>query len=212
MELKTHRLTVKDVTDKGTFEGYGSVFGNVDQGGDIVVKGAFAESLAAHTQKGTMPALLWQHDHKEPIGVWHEMSEDDRGLYVKGRLLVDDDPLARRAYAHLKAGSLSGLSIGFSIAKDNIDSDGVRHIEKANLWETSLVTFPMNDSARVSAVKNIIHSVRDFEALLRRCGFTQREAKALASGGWKELQRDAAGDGQQIETLINALKTRGKTK
>lgn len=206
MEHKNTRLTVKAVSEKGTFEGYGSVFGNVDLGGDIVVKGAFSESLDRHKEQGTMPALLWQHDHQEPIGVWEEMAEDDHGLYVRGRLLVEDDPLARRAHAHLKAGSLSGLSIGFSTLDDETNKDGTRNIKQVDLWETSLVTFPMNESARVAGVKqrDFIHNIRDFEDVLRRCGFTRREAKAIAAEGWMAVHRDDV-EPEGMAQLLKAL-------
>lgn len=86
-------LKLKSVSETGEFEGYGSVFGVKDSYGDIVVPGAFTKSLQTWKEKGRMPALLWQHQTAEPIGVYTEMKEDDVGLYVKGRLLIDDDPL-----------------------------------------------------------------------------------------------------------------------
>lgn len=106
-------LKLKSVSETGEFEGYGSVFGVKDSYGDIVVPGAFTKSLQTWKEKGRMPALLWQHQTAEPIGVYTEMKEDDVGLYVKGRLLIDDDPLAKRAHGHMKAGSITGLSIGY---------------------------------------------------------------------------------------------------
>lgn len=105
-------LSLKSVSDSGEFEGYGSVFGVKDSHDDVVMSGAFAASLRAWSDRKALPALLWQHRMDEPIGVYTEMKEDDVGLYVRGRLLIDDDPLAKRAHAHMKAGSLTGLSIG----------------------------------------------------------------------------------------------------
>lgn len=101
-------LSLKSVSDSGEFEGYGSVFGVKDSHDDVVMSGAFAASLRAWSDRKALPALLWQHRMDEPIGVYTEMKEDDVGLYVRGRLLIDDDPLAKRAHAHMKAGSLPG--------------------------------------------------------------------------------------------------------
>ena len=85
-------LTIKEIGENGTFAGHGSVFGTLDSYNERVEKGAFAESLAKHAGKGSMPAMLWQHRHDEPIGVYTRMEEDDRGLYVEGKLLIDEDP------------------------------------------------------------------------------------------------------------------------
>lgn len=211
MERKTAKLEIK-ATQKGTFEGYASVFNVRDDGGDIVVPGAFAQSLADHKSQGTSPALLWQHDDHEPIGVWEEMEEDDSGLRVKGRLLVDDDPVARRAYAHLKAKSVSGLSIGF-IVRDREYEEDTRLIKNVDLWETSIVTFPMNRSARVDAVKaGHLLSKRDLESVLRdACGFSRKQAAALLSGGWDAYSQRDAGD--EIDCLQDAIgKLRSMTK
>ncbi len=108
-------LKLKSVSDSGEFEGYGSVFGVKDSYDDVVVPGAFSKSLQSWREKNALPAMLWQHQMDEPIGVYTEMKEDEVGLYVKGRLLIDDDPLAKRAHAHMKAGSLTGLSIGYML-------------------------------------------------------------------------------------------------
>ncbi|MDE9488166.1 HK97 family phage prohead protease, partial [Xenorhabdus bovienii] len=114
-------LKIKSVSDSGEFEGYGSVFGVKDSYDDIVLPGAFENSLKQWGEKGSLPALLWQHRMDEPIGIYTEMKEDEIGLYLKGRLLIDDDPLAKRAHAHLKAGSLSGLSIGYLLKEWEYD-------------------------------------------------------------------------------------------
>jgi HK97 family phage prohead protease len=110
------RLIVKELDDEdGTIEGYGSVFNIEDQGGDVVLPGAFKKTLRAHKKNKTMPKMLWQHDPRQPIGKWTDIVEDDRGLNVRGRLLIDSDPLARTAHAHLQEKSIDGLSIGFVI-------------------------------------------------------------------------------------------------
>lgn len=197
MEMKrlVVKLDNKTIGEAGEFEGYGSVFGNADSYGDIVAPGAFSKSLAEHNANGTMPALLWQHRSDEPVGVWMEMTEDAKGLKCKGRLLIDDDPLAKRAHAHLKAGSISGLSIGYVPTVWERDEDeGTITLKEIELWEVSLVTFPANDRARVSDVKAIedISTVKDFERCLRDAGgFSRSQAKALVAKGKAALLREA---------------------
>lgn len=150
-------LSLKSVSDSGEFEGYGSVFGVKDSHDDVVMSGAFAASLRAWSDRKALPALLWQHRMDEPIGVYTEMKEDDVGLYVRGRLLIDDDPLAKRAHAHMKAGSLTGLSIGYVLKDWEYDrSKEAFLLKEIDLWEVSLVTFPSNDEARISDVKNAL--------------------------------------------------------
>lgn len=212
--MKTKHLArpfkIKSLEADGTFTGYGSVFGVTDSYGDVVEKGAFVGSLEAWATKGRLPALLWQHDQHEPIGVYTKMVEDDHGLYVEGRLLVDDDPLAKRAYAHLKAGSVSGLSIGFSIPKGGGEWDSkseTYRLKQVELWEVSLVTFPANESAQVGAVKSAIESPREFERFLRDAGLSRTQAKALMAGGYKALEpRDA--DGEELIESLKALTDR----
>lgn len=195
-------LTIKSVSDTGEFEGYGSVFGNKDSYGDVVMPGAFQRSLSEWTQKGRLPAMLWQHQMSEPIGVYTEMKEDEHGLYVKGRLLIDDDPLAKRAYAHLKAKSLGGLSIGFVLRDYEYDKQlSVYKLTDIDLWEVSLVTFPANDEARVSDVKSQLEHGEipppsKLEKSLREAlGFSRTQAKAFMAKGYSALEkRDADSD------------------
>lgn len=205
-------LTIKSVSDSGEFEGYGSVFGVKDSYGDIVVKGAFAASLNDWNNKGRLPALLWQHQMDQPIGVFTDMYEDDQGLYVKGRLLIEDDQLAKRAHAHMKAGSLTGMSIGYVLKDYEYDSGKDAFVLKEiQLWEVSLVTFPANDEARVAEVKSVLSS-GDLPApsLVERClrdaGFSRTQAKAVLSGGYKAL-RDAESDTDlgALNQLLNSI-------
>ncbi len=130
--------------------GYASVFGACDQGGDIVARGAYARSLAALARAGRRVRMLWQHDPAQPIGVWDELREDDRGLFVKGRILTDV-ARGREAAALLAAGAIDGLSIGYRTIKAQKDADGRRVLSELDLWEVSLVTFPMLPAARVAA-------------------------------------------------------------
>ncbi|GGC87374.1 HK97 family phage prohead protease [Halopseudomonas salina] len=203
---------LKSINDDGTFAGYGSVFDVVDSYSDVVHKGAFQGSLDAWKERGGQPAMLWQHKFDEPIGIYTKMEEDDVGLYVEGRLLIDDDPLAKRAYAHLKARSITGLSIGYDIPPGGAEWDnkaGVFRLKNINLWEVSLVTFPANDAARVETVKHALQGPRQFEKFLRDAGLSRTEAKALMADGYKALNlRDAGGDDllSDIQKLTSQLR------
>src|SRR4051812_21124839 len=146
----------KSLTEAGEFEGYASTFGNVDQGGDIVEPGAFIEGVVKAKSDGRTIPMLWQHDQREPIGFWKDIAEDAKGLYVKGQLLIDADPLAKRAHGLLKAKALGGMSIGYRIPAGGAEPDekrrGVVRLKKIDLREISLVTMPMNIQARVTTV------------------------------------------------------------
>ena len=205
-------LEVKSLADDGKFTGYGSIFGNKDSYGDIVVSGAFDSSLNQWREKGRLPALLWQHKSDEPIGVYTRMEEDEKGLYVEGRLLKDDDPLAKRAYAHLKAGSLSGMSIGYrSLDEDYDEKNDALMLKELDLWEVSLVTFPANEAAQVESVKRTLMRgdaprEKDIEAILRDAGFSRKQAKGFMSLGVKGLGlRDA--DDNSLELLSKLTAT-----
>lgn len=196
-------LSVKSVSDSGVFEGYGSVFHVEDSYREVVAPGAFKTSLESWVKKGGMPALLWQHNPDQPIGIYEEMREDSHGLYVKGRLLKDDVQLAGEAYALLKAGALSGLSIGYqTMDEDHDEEKNITTLKAVDLWETSLVTFPANDEARVMGVKNI-KSIRDFETFLRDAGFSRKEACRIASHGYG--QRDSVAENAEIEAMKSLL-------
>ncbi|EML5156598.1 HK97 family phage prohead protease [Morganella morganii] len=203
-------LKIKSVTETGEFEGYGSVFGVKDSYSDIVVPGAFQASLNEWREKGSLPAMLWQHQISEPVGVYTEMREDDTGLYVKGRLLIEDDPLSKRAHAHLKAGSLSGLSIGYILKDWEYDRNkGAFLLKEIDLWEVSLVTFPSNDEARVSDVKSAfargdVPSQKSIERVLRDVGLSRTQAKAFMADGYRALSlRDAEEDALKTLKSIN---------
>lgn len=146
------RLTRASVNAAGTFSGYGSVFGVTDAYGDVVAKGAFAKTLREWRAKGQLPALLWQHDPFEPIGVYQEMYEDEHGLYVVGRLSETRRGVEARTL--LRDGALSGLSIGFRTRRSTVDElRGTRILTEVELFEVSVVTFPANEAARVESAK-----------------------------------------------------------
>lgn len=135
----------------GEFEGYASLFGIEDQARDIVAPGAFRRSLRARGIGNVK--LLFQHDAREPIGVWREIREDNRGLYVRGRL-IPEVARARDVLALLRAGALDGLSIGYQVVRARSDRRrGVRMLIDVDLWEISIVTFPLLPDARIARVK-----------------------------------------------------------
>lgn len=138
------------VQDGLVIEGYASLFGACDQGGDVVGKGAYARSLTTLAGAGRAVKMLWQHDPAQPIGVWDEVREDAKGLWVKGRLL-DAITKGREAAALIEAGAIDGLSIGYRTLRASKNDKGQRLLQELELWEVSLVTFPMLPSARVAA-------------------------------------------------------------
>lgn len=175
-------LELKAGGSEGTFEGYGAIFGNVDRDGDTVARGAFAESL-----KARLPMLLWQHDTKSPIGRFDEVREDERGLYVRGRLSMSGR--GAEAYELLRMGALDGLSIGFVTREATRDAaTGTRTILKADLMEISLVTFPANELARITSVKSAHGGIPDdpraFEHFLRENGFSRTRARTITAKGF----------------------------
>ncbi|SDY08521.1 HK97 family phage prohead protease [Citreimonas salinaria] len=131
-------------------EGYASLFGACDQGGDVVARGAYAASLKRLSAENRAVKMLWQHDPAQPIGIWDEVREDERGLYVKGRLL-DTVERGREAAALIEAGAIDGLSIGYRTVRARKNEKGLRVLSELELWEVSLVTFPMLPSARVAS-------------------------------------------------------------
>lgn len=194
----TTQLDIKSLDDGGSFEGYASVFGVVDSDGDVIVKGAFGRTLAS----GKKPKMLWQHDTKEIIGKWTELSEDDNGLWVKGSLIMETQR-GREAYALLKAGVLDAMSVGFNIVEATPgEQRRGRVIDDVDLWEISLVTWGANPQALVTNVKH--DTIKDFERFLRDAGYSRKQATAIASGGYKAAfgQCDADSDD---DSLIKSL-------
>jgi len=184
MDHVAGRFAVKAIEDSGTFAGYGSVYGVLDAGDDVIAPGAFSESVQKAQQSGLMPALLWQHKASEPIGAYTLMREDDHGLYVEGRLALRTQR-GLEAYELMRMHAVSGLSVGFQTKDDAFDAKtGVRTIRKGDLWEVSLVTFPMNNYARVHAVKSM-HAIGDLagaERYLREhLGLSRTQAKGFVA-------------------------------
>jgi HK97 family phage prohead protease len=201
MEYKHLSLEWK-ADEEGQIEGYGSVYGNTDLGGDIVAAGAFTDSLG----NGRKIKMLSQHDPFAVIGVWDEVADDGKGLRVKGRILTTIQA-GREAYELVKAGAMDGLSIGYKTIRTKA-VNGARLIEKADLWEVSLVTFPMNDLTRIDAVKAADLSERELERMLTRdAGLSRSVAQRLMAGGYDAVKamRDAGDDGvQELASLLKA--------
>jgi HK97 family phage prohead protease len=201
IQHKNVSLTLKREPDNdGVFEGYASVFGVVDQGMDVVERGAFRKSLGSRKVK-----MLWQHDMSQPIGVWDDIYEDERGLFVRGRLLKEVEK-GREAMALLRAGAIDSMSIGYRTMEAIPEGDGrVRKLMEVDLFEISLVTFPMLPDAKVTNVKSIT-TERDFERFLRDAGYSRKEAVALTLHGFKALQRQRdAGDEEAVTEGVDAL-------
>ncbi len=135
---------------EGVFSGYASLFNVADMGRDVILPGAFARSLKRRGPRGVK--MLYQHDPAEPIGQWFAMTEDRRGLCVTGRLMLEL-ARAREVHALMRAGVLDGLSIGFRTLRGRRDAaTGLRRLHEIDLWEISLVTFPMQEAARVATL------------------------------------------------------------
>lgn len=186
----------KFASDKaGVFSGYGAVFGNMDATGDVIERGAFKTTLREWEDKGKWPPMLLMHgggflggaDDMLPVGKWTAMEENAKGLKVEGELFALGTERGTYLYEGLKSGALDGLSIGYR-AKEFVmrskPTDPRRTLKAVDLIELSIVTFPMNDKARIGAVKST--TIREFEDFLRDVGgFSHAQAKAIASHGFK---------------------------
>lgn len=197
-ERKFVDLVLDEVEPDGTFRGYASLFGAVDLSNDRVERGAFARSLAERGTAGIR--MLYQHDPNEPIGAWTEIREDERGLFVRGKLATGVKR-AREVLDLMRAGALDGLSIGFRTVKARKEAaGGIRRIIEADLWEVSVVTFPMLPGARIERVKGMgarraLPTIREFERWLTRdAGLTRGDARTVIVHGFASLmrERDAA--------------------
>jgi len=197
-------LQIKSTEQDGTFTGYAAVFGNLDLGDDIIQPGAFKQVKT--TSDGKLRIAM--HHRLDQLAGKASFHQDDHGLRVEGKLSLGVS-YVRDAYELMKDGVLNGLSVGFNILPDGsvYEERGdrwVRVIRAAELWEFSLVPFGMNPEALVDSVKAA--SIRDFEAQLRSLGYSQTEAKALASGGFKSLEhRDGAPDSATLADELKAL-------
>lgn len=206
------------------FEGYGSIFGNRDLGGDIVVPGAFAKSIQRHKAEGTMPLMFWMHDPAAVPGVWLDMDEDRQGLKVAGELV--DTTLGRDVNTLLDKKAVRGLSIGYQALDVGWDRDGNRLLKQIELHEVSIVSMAMNPLARVEAMKarlsasgEYVPTEREFERLFKEAGCSKAISRQLVArifdtepGGMPGPRWDAGavddddGDAQAAAALKQALR------
>lgn len=219
MEQKRIPLQIKSLNDR-EFAGYGSIFGNVDMGGDIVAEGAFTKSLKRYQKEGSLPLMFWAHDPAQVPGMWTEMGEDSKGLYVKGTLA--DTQLGNEVRTLLGMKAVRGLSIGFSISPGGVEyDDDVRVIKNAELWEVSVVSLPMNPRATVTHAKTRLSAAgeyvptaqelsavkRELESWFRSRGFSKAAAVAYASMAFRDdgaTPEEQADDGAMPEDVKEA--------
>lgn len=219
--VRAFEFKLADGATPGAFEGYGSVFNNEDDNGDVVMPGAFTRTLADYQARGKMPKMLLNHgglasffaspapEDLIPIGKWTGMSEDSHGLQCKGQLINLDTESGKRIHGAMQAGQLDGLSIGFrarDFVRGNKENEPRRSLKAIDLIEVSPVTFPANLAATVTAVKSAgrITTIREFETFLRDVGrFSHAAAKAIAASGFKANPdpRDEDGEGDFLAAL-----------
>ena len=210
------KFDLKSLKKEGEFEGYASTFGNVDQGGDIVMAGAFDQTLSE--RPANKIKMLMYHDTRRPVGVWDQAYTDSKGLYVRGSLLLKTTE-GRDAHELIKAGALDGLSIGYHAVEDKYDNQtGTRTIIRADLREISHVTFPMNEQTLIMGIKsfkaavNALETLKDAELMLREAGgnFTRKQATDFISVVRKIVQREAVkgqddGETQSINDFLRRM-------
>ena len=203
-ELKAYEDDDEKEKDKGMFEGYASIFGNKDLGNDVIEKGAFMRSLRRKGAKKIK--MLYQHDTKEPIGVFDKVTEDQNGLYVKGRLAMGTQK-GKEVYELMKMGAIDGLSVGYRVDSKGQSYDDKRKyrvLKEVDLMEISAVTFPMNPRARIQAVKSDM-TVREWEHKLREVGnLSHSESKVAASAVHKALSQREVDKDADLLGIINA--------
>ena len=216
-DRKSMALEIKDVRPSGEFTGYASLFDKLDLGKDKIAKGAFSRSLNTRGPSGIR--MLFQHDPTDPIGTWLEIREDQRGLFVRGKIAAETSR-GGEIVKLLHAGAIDGLSIGFKTKSSSTDrKSGVRTVHEADLWEISIVTFPMLPQARITEVKNgqsrTLPSIREFENWLKQdAGLTRSQARCVIAKGYAQLagKRDAAGDVLPlVQTMRRAAETISRT-
>ncbi len=197
---------LKQVSEAGEFEGYGSVFNVLDSDRDIVMPGAFADSLKQHASQGTMPAMLFSHNTHEPIGEWDEVKEDSIGLYVKGNLWIGRGiQKSEQAHASIMSKGKMGLSIGFRTVRDEFDREAeTRKIHEVKLFEVSPTVFPANEAARVTDAKSEV-TRRELERAMQDAGLTRSQARLVLKHGFDGLNTATQDAGAELDRLLGPL-------
>jgi HK97 family phage prohead protease len=195
----------EDNAEEGSFEGYASVFEKADLGNDVVKYGAFRKSLRKKGAKAVK--LLYQHKSDMPVGVFDSIKEDQHGLYVKGRLALKTQA-GRDVFELMKMGALDGLSIGFKPNPKMTHYDKrtkKRVLEEVELMEISLVTFPMNQDARIRQVKGEDVSIREWENGLRDAFSLSRSESKMAAKAVHDAftQREVEKDADLVQAVQN---------
>ncbi|ELR66056.1 hypothetical protein C942_00498 [Photobacterium marinum] len=216
-------FSIKEINEEGRFSGYANVADYKDHAGDVTRKGAFLNSIKAITESGRKIPMLWQHQRDQVIGVYDVLKEDEHGLYVEGQLVLEVQK-ACEAHALMKAGAISGLSIGYVVKKETYDSStNTNYLEEVELKEISVVTFPCNELSRVETVKSLIGdgevpTERQMEkALKEQFGLSQKQVKAFLARGYiaigggtiqkEEFEKEMQEKINQIKNLISAIQS-----
>ena len=203
MEYKALQFKAEDVdADSRIISGYASTY-DLDQGGDIIVRGAFAKTLETNSKR---VKVLWQHNSQMPIGRPVNMTEDERGLYVESYIAKTRQ--GDEALELAREGIIDSMSIGYMVNESEYKDDGVRVITELSLMEYSLVTWPMNEAAVITGVKHM--EVREIERVLREAGVSRSQAKAIACAGVKSLReadQHAANEAEELEAFTASLKS-----
>lgn len=196
-------------TEEGVFEGHAAIFNKVDRNDDTILPGAFKKSLHKHPPKKVK--MLFGHDQGAMIGVWESIKEDSKGLFVKGRLLLQL-PKAQEAFILLKEGVLDSMSIGFSTEREEPDRKKggfARKLLELNLFEISLVAIPAQAGALVTSVKQMspeeIITKTDLENALRNAEFSQATAKYICAGWNPPARRNAEGGNDELVASIRRV-------
>lgn len=206
MDFAATPFQLKTLDESGFIAGLGAGVGDTDLGGDRLLYGAFAKTLAG--RGGAPVPMLLHHDLKRPIGAWTKLTETPAGLEVEGKLTLATVD-AREAYALAKDGALGGLSIGYDVQR-HAHKGNVRELHEVGLHEVSLVSVPMHPRARVGRVKAIT-GVDDLRDLLRdECGLSARRAKLAAGAAWKAMNDtdDEAAAEAELASLFAASAAR----
>lgn len=190
-----------EAASNGEFSGYASTYGGQpDSYGDVIAPGAYADTLQAHKAAGTMPVMLWAHDQSKPIGRWLEMRDDTKGLFVRGQCNLNTTG-GRDAHEHIKAGDVSGLSIGYRIKEYSVDTEtGIWTLEAVELREVSVVALPANQNALITSKAELVD-------LMVKSGLPRVAAAKVAAGGFSALSQNHETDDELIRAAMAAVKS-----